>query len=418
MTTSDVATPAGGPTIEQAGEQRSSRIESVRALAALGVVSAHIYGMSQGYDPFQVLGSFGDRFLLGGGFGVFLFFALSGYLIYWPFARRDFGGGASIDLGRYGLNRALRILPLYWISVAVVLLFQADGTASEWLKFMFLAENFFADTVASVNGVLWSVVVEILFYATLPLVALVIARVARGSRRRAAMAIAALGAASLLLWYLQVYRHPLDDIWRYNFPTTYFFFTGGMLVAVLRTSWQAGLPEWVRGPVARADLWLLATVPIWLVIFWRYKLTWLAVVPSSMIVGACVLPLRQGALGRALGWRPLALLGVASYSLYIWHLPILNELVGASWVPDGAAGLAVVALPICIAIAALSYVVIESPFLRMRRRWSTASAEQPLELADGGGGVAVQDGGHADGLGTGAVLAEVVDEDGVRRRDP
>lgn len=370
------ASPGGGATVEQAGELRSARIESLRALAALGVLAGHVYGTAHGYDAFAILGTFTDRFLLGGGFGVFLFFALSGYLIYWPFARAEFGGGAAIDLRRYALNRALRILPLYWISVVVVLLWQADGgSATEWWRFMLFAENYFADTVGQVNGVLWSVVVEVWFYATLPLVAYVVSRLARGSRGRAALLVAALGGASLLLWYLQVYRHPGDDIWRYNFPTTYFFFTGGMLVALLRTAWQERPAAWLRGPLARRDLWLLASIPIWLVIVWRYQYTWLAVLPSSLIVAACVLPLRDGPAARALQWRPLALVGVASYSLYIWHVPILQELDGAPWLPSGALGLAAVAVPLTLAAAAASYLLIESPFLRMRRRWSTASAQ-------------------------------------------
>jgi len=375
--------PAGGATVEQAGEVRSARVESLRALAALGVLIGHVYGTSQGYDPLQILGSFGDRLLLGGGFGVYLFFALSGYLIYWPFARRDFGKGASIDLKRFATNRAVRILPLYWISVVVVLVWQADGGSfSEWWRFMLLAENYFHETVGRINGVLWSVVVEVWFYATLPLVALAISRLARGSRRRGAIAIAALGGTSLLIWYFQVVQYPQDQIWRHNFPTTYFFFTGGMLLAVLRTAWQDGLPSWLRGPIANRDVWLLAAIPLWLVIVWRYQYTWFAVVPSTLMVGACVLPLREGVLVRALDWRALALLGVASYSLYIWHVPVLNELAGISWVPSGFAGFAVVAIPVCMAVAALSYALIESPFLRLRRRWSSASAETDLRADD------------------------------------
>ncbi len=368
--------PAGGGTVEQAGELRSARVESLRALAALGVLIGHVYGTTQGYDPLQILGSYGDRFLLGGGFGVYLFFALSGYLIYWPFARRDFGGGASMDLKRYGLNRAVRILPLYWVSVIVVLLWQADGgTFSEWWRFMFLAENYFHETVGQINGVLWSVVVEVWFYATLPMIAWGISRIAGGSRRRAALAIAGLGVASFLVWYLQVVQYPQDQIWRHQYVTTFFFFTGGMLLAILRTAWQQALPDWLRGPIANRDIWLLAAIPFWLVIVWRYQYTWLSVVPSTLMVGACVLPLRDGILVRALDWRVLALVGVASYSLYIWHVPVLNELFTMSWVPSGVAGFAIVAIPICLAIAAVSYLVIERPFLRLRRRWSSASAE-------------------------------------------
>ena len=364
--------PAGGQKVTQAGELRSARVESLRALAALAVLSGHIYGYSHGFG----LETFTERLLLAGGFGVFLFFALSGYLIYWPFARRDFGGKAEIDYRRYGVNRALRILPLYWISVAIVLLWQQHGgSADQWWRFILLSETYFQNTVATVNGPLWSVVVEMTFYVVLPVLALGVGRLSGGSRARGAALIGLCGLASLILWYLQVYRDPGDAIWRYNFPTTFFFFTGGMLVAILRTKWQEDPPRWTASALGHSDLWLLATIPFWLIVIWRYQYTWLLVVPSTMMVAACVLPLRQGLLMRGLEWRPLAALGIASYSLYVWHIPILNEITDWSWVPSGTIGLAAVAIPLSVAVAWVSYRVIEAPFLRLRRRWSTASAE-------------------------------------------
>ena len=52
----------------------------------------------------------------------------------------------------------------------------------------------------------------------------------------------------------------------------------------------------------------------------------LFVAASFLLVGAAVLPLRSGLLVRVLRWRPLAALGVASYSLYLWHYPIVEHL--------------------------------------------------------------------------------------------
>src|SRR4051812_5781150 len=95
----------GGTEVVQAGGRRPARVESLRALAALAVAAAHAWGLAHAYQPATRESYFG-RVVFGGGFGVFLFFALSGYLLFWPFARRYFGGGAPIDLGRYAFNRA------------------------------------------------------------------------------------------------------------------------------------------------------------------------------------------------------------------------------------------------------------------------------------------------------------------------
>jgi peptidoglycan/LPS O-acetylase OafA/YrhL len=364
-----------GEGIDQAGQQRSARIESLRAIAALGVLLGHAHGLANAYHP-TIYDSYLDRVITGGGFGVFLFFGLSGYLLYWPFARRDFGGGGAVQLRRYATNRALRILPLYWLSVVVVLLVQEEGgTAEQWWRFMLLMENFSTSTVGQVNGVLWSLVVEIHFYVLLPLLALGISRAAAGSLKRAAAAIAALGAGSLGLWLAFVtFGSPPNPLWRYNIPATFFYFVGGMLLVLVRIEWERRPPRWLAGPFGAGDVWLLAGAALTAVVFWRYDLGPLFAVISFLVVGACVLPLRAGRLVRMLDWRPLAAIGVASYSLYVWHDRVIDNGLRRGLLPESTAPLLLVALPLCIGIALVSYRLVEAPFLRLRRRWSPDSA--------------------------------------------
>jgi len=371
-----------GSRVSQAGELRSARIESLRALAALGVMLGHTFGSAHDYEPTQTLGAgYLHRAIFGGGFGVFLFFALSGYLLYWPFAKRDLAGGDAIDLRRYALNRAVRILPLYYAVVVVALLLQpGGGTLGQWWRFLLFAENFSTDTVAKVDGVVWSLVVELHFYLLLPFLALAISWIARRSRGRAALVLVALGGASYLLG-----RATVDSgrLWRYSLPTTFWFFIAGMLLAVVRIHWQERRPWWLRGPIASSDVWLLAAVGLWLLVFWHYRRE---PVPfaSALMVGACVLPLRPGYGVRLLEWRPLAAIGVASYSLYLWHVLILQRLTANSVLPNaGFPLLLAIAAPICIGVAIASYRVIEAPFLRLRRRWSASAPPQtePVGLA-------------------------------------
>src|SRR5947207_12806370 len=123
-------------TVTQAGEIRSARIESIRALAALAVLEGHAFGYAHGWIPQDIYCSYLHRVVLGGGSAVLVFFALSGYLLFWPFAKRWFGPGDPIDLRRYAINRVLRILPLYYVAVIVVLLVQEHGgTFGEWWRF-------------------------------------------------------------------------------------------------------------------------------------------------------------------------------------------------------------------------------------------------------------------------------------------
>lgn len=370
--------------IAQAGELRSARIESVRAVAALGVFVGHAFIIALAYRGTS--SGLKHQLISGGLLAVFLFFTLSGYLLYWPFVRRDFGDGTPIDLWRYARNRALRILPLYY--VALIVLFALDpfnAHRSDWWRFALFIENFSARTVERLDSPMWSLCVEIQFYILLPLLAAAVAWIARRSVLRAALVVLALGLASyaLRLDYVTLSStttfSPLTGA--LCLPTLFFFFTTGMLIALLRVAWHERPPGWMRGALASSDVWLLAAIPLWCLAAVNPKREPLIAAGSFLVVAACVLAPRPGVLVRALEWRPLAAVGVASYSLYIWHVPLLVHLSGARFVfPENSAGLdlsapqsfllfLLLSLPVCLAAAFASYVVIEAPCLRLRRRW-------------------------------------------------
>ena len=362
------AGPAAGASIDQAGEQRSARIESVRALAALAVLAGHVYiaGSASPTDSWL------DRLVLGGGFGVFLFFVLSGYLLFWPFARRDFGGGDEIDLRGYAINRALRILPLYYVVLVAVLLFQeSGGSLKQWLLFGFFLENFDGETVGKVNGVLWSLVVELHFYALLPFLAAGLAWLSRGRLARAGLIVTGLGAVSLCVRLAEVSfpGGPQNQVVVLSMLTTFCFFAVGIGLALLRVRLEHERAAWLTGWRASGDLWLVAAVGCYALLALDYRFDVLVLLASGLVVGACVLPgVRAGALVRGLEWRPLAILGTASYSLYLWHTPIIFWLKTHGI--ESVGGLAVLGGGISILVALVSYRWVEAPFLRLRRRWT------------------------------------------------
>jgi peptidoglycan/LPS O-acetylase OafA/YrhL len=372
------ATPAA--IVSQAGERRSAKVESLRALAALSVLAGHVVATTLALDagaPGTPHLGLASRILYGGGFGVYVFFGLSGYLLFWPFARHYFGGGGSIDLGRYALNRAVRILPLYYVVVLVVLAAHGETGVGIWARFLTFTENFSSLTAGKLVGPAWSLVVEVHFYLLLPLIAFALARLTSGSRARAAALIGTLALGSLAVRIATIYdADPVDPLWRLNLPSTFLFFTSGMLVALLRLQWEVRRPDWLRGPLATGDAWLLASLPLWaLVIVVNYELDALVWLATFLAVGALVLPLSQGPLPRALEWRPVAIVGIASYSLYLWHVPVLEAITNAGFSTTSVLALGAVAAPISIAVALISYKAIEAPVLQLRRQWAPASAK-------------------------------------------
>jgi peptidoglycan/LPS O-acetylase OafA/YrhL len=357
--------------VDQAGEPRLARLESVRALAALGVVTGHIWGTHYHFG-LAAYDGFVSRTIFGGGYGVFVFFALSGYLLYRPLADATLGGTRTVDLRRYALNRALRILPLYYVVVAVLLVVQeGGGHPGQWLRFATLTENVFRSTAVTVDGPIWSLIVEVHFYALLPFAAFALARLADRSIARAAVVllIAGLAGAALRI-YLLNHRHVADPRITYSLVTTSFFFVPGMLLALGRVAWDRRGDMQLPGLLGSADAWLLASLPVWALIFDDYSRTPLAAVASFFVVGAAALPLRPGPLIRLLDLRALALVGVASYSLYLWHLPIVDAIARhhtRALVPLALAGFA-----LSLLAAAASYRLVEEPFLRLRRNWASS----------------------------------------------
>ena len=363
------------PAVRQAGELRSAPVESLRALAALGVLVGHVYGAESGYAP-TVFATWAHRAVLGGGFGVFLFFTLSGYLLYLPFARRTFGGARPVGLARYARNRALRILPLYYVVVTTYLaVFHAPRF--DWPVFLLFGENFSRRTVARIDGPVWSLVVELMFYVMLPVLAAALARASGRSLRRAGAWLVVLGvAAAAVRWALFVrLAHP-GPLAQYNLPVTFYFFVPGMLLALVKVATERAAARPWPGLVGSSWVWLALSAAGWAIVFDHYRWDVLLGPASFLLVGACVLPLRRSVPVAALGWRPLAVLGTASYSLYLWHMPIVDAL-GRVPLGDFPGHLAVDGVT-CVAVALASYRLIEAPFLRLRTSWGDTAARDDV----------------------------------------
>lgn len=353
------------------------RMDSLRAVGALLVLAAHVVGhaVSHGLDvPLPVVLEPLHRATQ---IGPFLLFGLSGYLLYLPFVRRDLGAGAPVDLRRYARNRATRILPVYVVSVVVLLWLSGTATPTAFLVYLTFSGNFFAHPREQVNRVLWTVAVEAQFYLVLPLLAALIAWFARGSHRRAAGLIVLLGVASSVL----AAAWPDDPGgggpgWRLSLLTTFAHLAVGMLLAVLRLGWPR-LPAVLRtGLFGSGTAWLAAGLTLWVGLLVVARLA----IPSAgalaaivaidlLLLGGCLLPVRQGRTVRVLDARPLAAIGIVSYSLYAWHDPILREI--ASWNPPGGLlGLLAIALPACAVVTVASHLLVERPGMALRRCWA------------------------------------------------
>ena len=167
--------------LEDSPKKNTIRVlDGVRAFACLIVIWFHIYRIPRDLSiwpthPFTNL--LLNTFLFFGKYGVTLFFVLSGFLLFLPFALSMLFDQPLPSIWRFYIRRAFRILPAYYISlILIVLLFQREYLQPQHWKELGLFLVFFMDssktTFKQLNAPFWTLAVEWQFYMLLPLLVL------------------------------------------------------------------------------------------------------------------------------------------------------------------------------------------------------------------------------------------------------
>lgn len=341
-------------------------IDGLRAVAVLAVVINHL-------DP---------AWLPGGYLGVDLFFVISGYVVTGSLLGRQLEGGRSFLLDFYR-RRFRRLLPALLVNVAVVSLLFAvfvhpgddvykpvlrGGMASlvgvSNLYFLRQGNDYFAaDNHYNPFLHTWSLGVEEQFYLIWPLLFLLCGSSAASAavlrRRLGRWSVALSGASLLFLAWLQLRGDSGASF--FLMPARLWELAAGALILLLRISPRIQLPSPGRLPLLQSLLMLALFTVFWLPETWRLQATLACVAISAALL--LFLGDRHGP-GRWLS-RPLPLaLGMASYSIYLWHWPVI---VLARW----SVGVnRITLLPILVVMAVLSWLSfrLESRFRRPRSR--------------------------------------------------
>lgn len=356
-------------------------LEGLRAIAVVSVVLYHA-----------------QPSIFAAGFtGVDIFFFLSGYLICKTITHDHHIG--IFSLKQFYRRRALRIFPALAVMLAVVStcaslilppnnLKEYAGTLISTLLFssnlyFFLKTDYF-DGLSEFKPLLhtWSLSIEEQFYVIFPILLLALYRW-RKTAVSAALIVLALSSFILDLWL--IYRHSPAAF--YLGPARAFELLSAAVLATRKLRVEA--PRSEREAVGILGLCLIA-IAVCMPGGWPVFPGFASLVPC---LGTAAI-IYAGEMGpvwssRLLSWRPLCLIGGLSYSLYLWHLPILALLrsyyLGAP--PQGATMLAVAASFI---IAFLSWRFIEFPF-----RWGAHYGRRIVALACLSAGFTVFAGAYA-----------------------
>ena len=367
-------------------------LDAYRAVAAIAVVATHV-GYQTGTTDQGLFGAFLSRMDIG----VALFFALSGFLLYrpWAVAQEDRRRGPRAR--GYLWRRALRILPAYWVVVLVALVAlpeNAHASRSTWVANLLLVQIYVPDTLTHGLTQMWSLATEVAFYLLLPLLGQLTSRAVRRRWPPLARAVAVGGVlvAVNVTWSLVIHSGDsaeLAGFWLPNFTT---WFAVGIVLAGVVGHLAAGrsggrslrlLLELADQPGA---CWLLAvgllltvTTPLAGPRAFEGAATPSQAVFKNLVYGLVVavvlLPATLGAsrgyFWRTFTWPPLRRLGDISYGIFLWHLVVLSAVLTVTARPIFTGGFWPVFVETLLgsfAVAGISWVVLERPVLTLKRR--------------------------------------------------
>jgi peptidoglycan/LPS O-acetylase OafA/YrhL len=382
----------------------------MRAIAAGTVVVVHVWAFSS--PSGAVLGAaswIGDA-ISSLAAGVTLFFTLSGFLLYRPFAAAIARAVPHMPIRTYLRNRFLRIAPAYWVILLAAALIlgtvnvRTSAGALEvgrltnpatLLQAGLLVYDYRPSQLLIGVGPAWSLAVEVVFYLALPLLVLAAAFIARRFERRRDRILVLLGPPLLLLLLglsgkaAAGIALPADPTAGYganwhsvierSFWAQADLFSFGMATAVLYVETEDG-----RISLPRRWRWIAAGLAllIFLPCAWTMhqgEQSYLLqntgeALAIALAFAAIVLPGRVAREpARVTRWLEtpfLVAFGIASYSVFLWHVPVIDWLAARNLMFEGWAGLllnvAIVGLIVGV-LSAITYRFVERPALRRKR---------------------------------------------------
>ncbi len=384
---------------------RLPALDAVRVVGALAVIGHHVgfaTGINTGQGPWA--GWFARLDV-----GVAVFFVLSGFLLFRPYAHAQATATPPPAAGRYLWRRATRILPAYWVTVVVCLLVlpsNDDVSGADWARHLTLTQIYQPHQLRGGLSQTWSLATVVALYVLLPLLGLALASRRRRSGRPLlilAWAVAVTGCWVMLMG-LGVLSTGLQTMW---LPSYGLWFGAGMALAAIHVSLRNDYaPRWRflddlgAAPVAcwgaALAVFAIATTPVAGPLDLAEPTATefgLKMVLYTTIAVLLMLPIAFGPTTRskaAFSSGTARWLGMVSYGLFLWHPFAMESIYAIGDIPDFRGDPAVIYLltvTIGLVLATMSYYLVERPFQRLGQRWpkaprpSSTESQRPVAAA-------------------------------------
>jgi peptidoglycan/LPS O-acetylase OafA/YrhL len=381
--------------------------DAFRGYACLVVVAAHaqlglaaLYlGPKAATDPAGAFPAIGDVMIRFNAV-IYIFFALSGYLVAGPWVRAWLRGEGWPRFGKYVSRRLRRIVPAFWVATTLsILIVGAYGASTGQLAQLYLFQhiNRPVGPPERIMPQAWTLDIEFAFYLVLPVIAFALIKlrgVPASPRRRRQVLYWSLGLITVIGMLVRA-RYQLDHPQGRSLLALSWAIAPGLAIAALEYDHRERIAGWRRAKAFGGAL-MAASVGAWLltVVFGLYD--------GNVVSELCYLVAAYGLLGGGLVWQwatggaprwadnPVAhALGRWSFGIYVLHLIVGRKVL--EHLPSGLDANVAFAVTfgimasVSVAAAAVLWWLVEEPFIekRLPRRpaWSRATAppKPPVE---------------------------------------
>lgn len=318
-----------------------------------------------------------------GGFGVPIFFALSGFVVTQA-ALRELKTQPERARFAFMLKRIARIAPLYLLTSALFLALVDSGALRgadalfQALTHLTFTHSLFVGTINSINGPTWSIGVEFQLYLLVALLMPWLPRMRPWLVASICIVIPLLYRGGVYVFQRDVLAMPFTDF-RYwvasvQVPGSVDAFGVGaaMALAHARAEKCRHWPSWWLPVFA-----MVAVLTVFTSLILRFappylwsNFSWSVLLLSSaaaMAIALLALAVRLPNAGVSRAHRPFIYLGTISYGVYLWHVPVLTLLKRHTMLEQG--WLALAAVSMTLVLAAWSWHCLEQPAIAWARRY-------------------------------------------------
>lgn len=362
-------------------------LTGLRGIAALWVLVFHVRHMTGGasnrLNIFGIDLDFSSLFSMGATYGVHIFFVLSGFLLSIPFIRWLENDGSFPNLKRYYVKRVIRVFPAYYVQLFILLLaiyflgYTAMPSFKEIILHLFMMFRLEPWFISPIEGVWWTLPTEFGFYLVLPLLAICF--------RRIGMVWGVLIGVLLTILFRYAFYQSVSDqgvgmiiAKTERFPGHISLFLIGMSASYLfyltkqRYEQLKAVYLWIILAVGLVGIYVASRLLSHWAVAGDYfgghysYFVWNSV---NALFLACVIFVAANRLWICrwiLGNPVCVFLGTISYSVYLWHFPIMKATKAYLFVdsyPENMQYL-LISFPLVIIVSALSYQFVEAPAMR------------------------------------------------------